>query len=268
MKYISYYGMESNPFIKEQKTKNLYESEEFKEGYSRLEYLREIKGIGLLTGIPGVGKTSLLRKFEENLNKEKYNVIYVSITNIGKFEFMGMICTKLGIDTGNCYMNSVKVRIQEIIKREKEEYGRETIIIIDNAEKLTKEMILDMNYLYEFDYNSIDYISIILCGNEEIRDELKKNIYEGLRQRILCMYKMNGLKRMEVEEYIRTRLVLVNQTNEIFTKSAINALTNASNGVIRKLNTLINLSLMIGYTVQKQKIDEEVIRMAVEENKL
>ena len=268
MKYTSYYGMESNPFIKEEKLKGIYESEEYKEGYSRLEYLRDIKGIGLITGIPGVGKTSLLRKFEENLNKEKYNVIYISITNIGKFEFMSMICKELGIDTGNCYMNNLKRRIQGTIKKEKEEYGKETIIIIDNAEKLTREMILDMNYLYEFDYNSIDYTSIILCGNEEIRVELTKKIYESLRQRILCMYKMSGLTKDEVEEYIKTRLLLVNQTNDIFTKAAINALINASHGIIRKLNTLINLSLMIGYENQKQKIDEEIIRMAVEENKL
>lgn len=268
MKHISYYGMNRNPFVKEQKTKELYESREFKEGYARLEYLREIKGIGLITGIPGVGKTSLLRKFEEGINKEKYNVIYVSITNVGKFEFMSMICKELGIDTGNCYINSVKRRIQEVIKKEKEDYGKETIIIIDNAEKLTKEMILDMNYLYEFDYNSIDYTSIILCGNEEIRVELSKKIYESLRQRILCMYKMSGLTKEEVGEYIRTRLVLVNQTNNIFTPSAINALTNASHGIIRKLNTLVNLSLMIGYENKKQEIDEEIIRMAVEENKL
>ena len=268
MKYLSYYGIEKNPFTKEIKIKDLYESETFIEGYSRLEYLKEIKGIGLITGIPGIGKTSLLRKFEENLNKEKYNVIYISITNIGKFEFMCMICKELGIDTGNCYINSLKRRIQETIKKQKEEYGKETIIIIDNAEKLTREMILDMSYLYEFDYNSIDYTSLILCGDEEIRNELSKKIYESLRQRIICIYKMEGIKRIEVKEYIKTRLKIANQMNEIFTESAINALSNASYGVIRKLNTLINLSLMIGYSTKEKKINEEIIRMAVEENKI
>ena len=59
MKYISYYGMERNPFIKEIKTEEMYESIEFKDGFSRLEYLKEIKGIGLITGITGIGKTSL-----------------------------------------------------------------------------------------------------------------------------------------------------------------------------------------------------------------
>lgn len=268
MKYTSYYGMESNPFIKEEKLKGIYESEEYKEGYSRLEYLRDIKGIGLITGIPGVGKTTLLKKFEEELNKEKYNVIYVSVTNKGKFEFMSMICRELGIDTGNCYINDVKRRIQEAIKKEKEEYGKETIILIDNAERLTREMILDMNYLYEFDYNSRDYTSLILCGSGELKEELTKKIYENMRQRIICIYKMNGLKKEEVEEYINTRLKMENQTNEIFSKAAINALGNASHGIIRKLNTLINLSLMIGYVKKKQKIDEEIVREAVEENKI
>lgn len=268
MKYISYYGMERNPFIKEIKTEEMYESIEFKDGFSRLEYLKEIKGIGLITGITGIGKTSLLRKFKESLNKEKYNIIYISVTNIGKFEFLNMICKALGLDTGNCYVGSVKRKVQEEIKREKEEYNKETIILIDNAEKLTRGMLLDMDYLYEFDYNSVDYTSIILCGKEEIREELSKKIYESFKQRIICMYKMEGLNRNEVKDYIKTRLEMVGQTNEIFQENALNALYNASHGVIRKLNTLINLSLMIGYQRQQPIIDEEIIRLAVEENRL
>lgn len=129
-------------------------------------------------------------------------------------------------------------------------------------------MLLDMDYLYEFNYNSIDYTSIILCGSDDIRAELSKNIYESLRQRIICMYKMQGITKDEAKDYIKTRLKLANQTNDIFSESAINALYNASHGVIRKLNTLINLSLMIGYERQNQVIDEEIVRLAIGENKL
>ena len=268
MKYLSYYGMERNPFIKEIEVSDLYESDDFKEGYARLEYLKEIKGIGLITGVVGVGKTSLLRKFKESLNPEKYNIIYVSITNIGKFEFLNIICKSLGISTGNCYLGSIKRKIQETIKKEKENYGKETIVLIDNAEKLTKEMLMDMEYLYEFDYNSYDYTSIILCGNDEIRDELSKKIYESFRQRILCMYKMEGLRKDEIKDYISSRLKMVNQTNKIFTDNAINGLGSASYGIVRKLNTLINLCLMIGYEYKKQIIDEEIVRFAINENKL
>ena len=268
MKYLSYYGLEKDPFQKEIKTEELYESMEFKQGLSRLEYLKEIKGIGLITGVVGIGKTALLRKFKDNLNPEKYNVINISINNIGKFEFLNIVCRALGIDTGSCYPSTLKQNIQEIIRKEKEEYGKETIIIIDNAERFTRAMLLDMDYLYEFNYNSIDYTSIILCGSDDIRAELSKNIYESLRQRIICMYKMQGITKEEAREYIKTRLCLANQTNNIFSESAVNALYNASHGVIRKLNTLINLSLMIGYERQSQMIDEEIVRLAIGENKL
>lgn len=268
MKYLSYYGLENDPFQKDVKTENLYESLEFKQGLSRLNYLKEIKGIGLITGVVGIGKTSLLRKFKDKLNPEKYNVINVSINNIGKFEFLNIVCTALGIDTGSCYPSTLKQNIQDIIRKQKEEYGKETIIIIDNAEKLTRAMLLDMDYLYEFNYNSIDYTSIILCGSDDIRGELSKNIYESLRQRIICMYKMQGITREEAKDYIKTRLEIANQTNEIFSEPAITALYSASHGIIRKLNTLINLSLMIGYERQSQIIDEEIVRLAVEENKL
>ena len=268
MNYLSYYGLEKNPFVKDIKTNELYESEGFKEGYNRLIYLKEIKGIGLITGVIGTGKTSLLRKFKESLNPERYNIIYVSITNIGRFEFLNIICKSLGIDTGDCYIANIKRKIQETIIKEKRDYNKDTIILIDNAEKLTKEMLQDMDYLYEFDYDSIDYTSIILCGEDEIRLELSKKIYESFRQRIICMYKIGGITRSETKGYIKTRLLQANQTNDIFNEKAINGLYNASHGVIRKLNTLINLSLMIGYSKQEQIIDEDIVRQAVEENKL
>lgn len=268
MRYLSYYGLEKNPFEKKELVKDVYESEVFKEGISRLEYLKNLKGIGLFIGIPGVGKTTLLREFKERLNKEKYNVIYISITTITKFEFLNLICKSLGIDTGECYITNMKEKIQKVIKREKEEYGKETIILIDNAEKMTKEMLMDMSFLYEFDYNSVDYTSLVLCGNEELQAELSKKAHESLRQRIICKYKVNGIARIELKEYIKTRLEKVNQTKEIFSENAINTIYNATGGVLRKINTIINLTLMIGYQKQSTEIDEEIVRLAVEEQKL
>ena len=73
MQVISYYGLSKNLFQKNIEKEELFEGESYQEGISRLKYLKEIKGIGLITGVAGVGKTTLLRSFMESLNKEKYN---------------------------------------------------------------------------------------------------------------------------------------------------------------------------------------------------
>jgi len=80
--YLSYYGMKCNPFDKNISTKDAFESEDFANAISRLNYLKEVKGLGLIIGSPGLGKTFLLRYFNESLNKDLYKVIYIYITNI------------------------------------------------------------------------------------------------------------------------------------------------------------------------------------------
>ena len=268
MNIMSYYGLTKNLFQKNVKVEELYKSETYKEGIARLEYIRQIKGIGLITGVTGIGKTTLIRGYTETLNKEKYNIIYISLTNSSKFEFLTIFCRELGINLGDCYLSNIKRRIQKEIIKQKKEYGKETLIFIDNAERLNKEILKDMDFLYEFQYDNEDYTSIVLIGEEEIREELKKSIYEKLSQRLVFMYHLEGLKKEETKEYIKTRLELSGQKGMIFTDNAINALYNASHGIIRKLNTLINLGLMIGCQEKTDKINEEMIRIAVEEIKI
>lgn len=130
------------------------------------------------------------------------------------------------------------------------------------------KVITELKFLYEFDMDSVDYLSIILMGSELIKEELKKSKYEAFQQRIIMQYKLIGLTREEVKEYIKSRLELSGQKKNIFTERAVNALYNVSGGNVRKLNNTIITSLMIGYQNRKTMIDEEIIRMAKEENEI
>ncbi len=263
--FLSYYGLEKNMFQKQIEEKDAYKSENYKNTMSRLEYIKEVRGIGVITGATGIGKTYSIRCFKEKLNKDLYKIIYVSATKLSVFEFLNAICKELGLDVGNCYRNEVENKIQRTIKRLKEEKNQSTIIVIDNAENLDSKVIMELKYLYEYEMDSIDYISVILVGSEEIKEELKKAKYESFQQRVLVKYSMIGLNREEVKEYVRSRIKLSGQEKEIFNENALNALYSASGGNIRKLNNLIITSMMIGYTKEKKIIDEEIVRCAKEE---
>lgn len=265
---ISYYGLSKNLFQKEIDIEDIYQSEEIKEGLSRLQYLKEVKGIGLIIGATGVGKTTLIRLFKNTLNKELYRVVYIDLISTSKFEFLNVMCKSFGLSLGNCYITSIKRKIQNEIINQKNVYGKETIIIIDNAQRITSELLQELSFLYEFDMDDKEYTSIILCGDNGIKYELNKKINESFRQRIICKYEMLPLKRKEVKEYIKTRLIRSNQKNEVFNENAIYALTNASSGIIRKLNSLINISMLIGTQKRQIVIDEDIVMLAVEENEL
>lgn len=265
MNYLSYYGLEENLFNKSISSNVCFKSNDFNNVISRLNYLKEIRGIGLFTGSPGLGKTYTLRCFTDSLNKDLYKVIYISPTNLGKFEFFSNIAKQLNINIGACYKDELYDNIQKEIKRLVLEQRVQVIIIVDDAQNLNTKIMKDLKILFDFQMDSKDYTTIILCGYEEIRRELSKTTYETLQQRVVVNYRYKGLTREEVKEYIKTRLELSNQKKEIFSEEALNGLYNASKGNSRRLNSLIVNSLIIGYQNKKEIIDEELIMRAKEE---
>ena len=129
-------------------------------------------------------------------------------------------------------------------------------------------IFLELKILYDFDMESTDYVSIALVGNNVIRDELKKVKYESFQQRIIVKYDLENLTKKEVKEYVESRLELSGQSKNIFTNNAIYALYMVSKGNIRVLNVLIINCLIIGSQQQKEIIDEDIVRLAKEQNEL
>lgn len=258
--YTSYYGLD-NSFLKV-KTKE-YESEDYKNVINRIKYVKEVKGIGLIVGKPGSGKTYTVTSFIDKINKELYEIVYIKATVVSSFEFLKLICNELGIDVGNCYKGDIYNKIKRKIREIKKE-RREFILIIDAAENLDSKALEEIKNLYEIDEERKETITILLVGTEEVKEELKKAKYETLRQRIIVNYNMQGLTREEVKQYIKEKIEEAGGTN-IYTETAINALYSISEGNIRNLNKIILSSLMIGYLNKSPKIDEEIVRMAKSE---
>lgn len=230
----------------------------------RLNYLKEIKGIGLFIGSPGLGKTFALRSFVDSLNVDLYKVIYISAIKNTVFDFFKSIANCLNIDVGNCYKTDLYEKIQREIKRLVDVDRIQPVIIIDDAHNLSREILLELKLFFDFDMDSKDYTILVLSGNADLKAELSKTIYNFLTQRIVVNYTFHGLLREEVKDYITTRLAIANVEQEIFTPDALNALFSCSKASPRRLNNLVSNSLLLGFQKKSLKIDSEII-MAVKE---
>ena len=267
--YTSYYGMSCNPFLKEVNTKNKFESNDYLQLITRFNYLKEIKGLGVFTGPPGYGKTFTIRSFIDSLNNDLYKVIYLSIADkFTLFDFFKEIGKALNIDTGACYRTDLYNNIQKEIIKLVEIYKVQPVIIIDDAHNLSREILKNLKLLFDFSMDSKDYTIIIMVGHPELKTELSKNIYDSLHQRIIVNYKMNGLDREEVKQYVATRLEIANVNNDIFQDDALNALYSCSKASPRRLNTLILNCLMLGYQYKLDKINSEIVMEAKGEMEL
>ena len=256
--YKAYWGMEINPFEKGLSEKNFFKSDDFVQATSRLEHLKNIKGIGLFTGLAGTGKTYTLRCFANNLNPNLYKVIYITLSTVTVLEFYKSLAYGLGVEAYSKKVDLFKA-IQERIVSLSKDKKIIPIIMIDEAQYLKTDVLNDLKLLLNFDMDSKNYAIFILSGQPLLNNTLSKQIHEALKQRIVINYNYDGISKEEVIGYISSRLKLCGIVDEIFNVNAIEAINSCCNGSIRLLNTILEKSLMMGYQKKLKVIDTEVV---------
>lgn len=243
--YRAYWGMEFNPFDKEITGKQSYKGADYREMMKRLEYLRNVRGIGLFTGLPGTGKTFCQRTFVDSLNPNLYKTIYLPLTTISSSEFYRDLASGLGLLP--CYRKIENFRnIQERVKSLYKDQKTTLVILIDKAQYLSRAILADLKLLMNFEMDSKNYAVMVLSGQPTLNNTLSMQVHEALRQRIVISYNMQGLTPEEVSDYAKDRMRLCGVSQEVFEPAALEAAYGCCGGSIRRLNTLLHRALIIG----------------------
>jgi type II secretory pathway predicted ATPase ExeA len=262
--YKAYWGMEFNPFEKGLSEKNFFQSKDFSQAMSRLEHLKTTKGIGLFTGLSGIGKTYTLRCFTNSLNPNLYKVIYLTLSTVTVLEFYKSLAYGLGVEIYSKKIDLFKA-IQERIISLSRDKKITPVIIIDEAQYLKTEVLNDLKLLLNFDMDSKNYAVLILCGQPLLNNILSKQIHEALKQRIVINYNYEGISKEEISEYISSRLKLAGVFSEIFNANALEAINSCCNSSTRILNSIIEKCLIIGYQKNLKVIDTDIVMLAQNE---
>ena len=256
--YLSYYGLEFNPFDKDIETKYAYETKDFQILKNRLNFVKENKTMALITGNPGMGKTFIIRNFLNELNKNLYKVIYMCMSTVTTHEFYKQLCYELGIEPQHKKIDMFR-DIQSQILTLSRDKKINIIIVIDEAQYLKPAILNDLKMLLNFDLDSKNYVSLILVGQPVLNSILRRNIFDALSQRITVSYNMNGIDKNELKEYIESRIKIAHGNNGIFNEQATEAIYNACGGSIRVANNIITKCFIIGKSKDSQIIDSDIV---------
>ena len=262
--YLSYYGLEFNPFDKDIETKYAFETEDFKILNNRLNFVKDNKTMALITGNPGMGKTFIIRNFLNELNKNLYKVIYICMSTVTTYEFYKQLCYELDIEPPFKKIDMFR-EIQNRILTLAKDKNINIIIVLDEAQYLKPAILNDLKIILNFDLDSKNYASLILVGQPVLNSILKRNIFDALSQRITVSYNMIGIDKDELRNYIDSRIKLAHGNNGIFNEQAIETIFNASNGSIRQANNIITKCFIIGKSKNLQTIDSNVVLEASNE---
>lgn len=266
MSYLSFYGLEFNPFEKGNKD-IVVETQDYLDMKNRLEYLKEVKGVGLITGNPGFGKTFALRNFAKSLNPSLYTVIYLPLSTLSLSDFYRAFAGALGLEPRYRKNDNYKI-IKEKISHLHQEKRNTLVLILDEANHLRYEILQEIKMLMNFELDSKNYFIMILAGLPSINDTLRLSVHESLTQRVVVNYQCYGMDNEETKSYIRTKLRAAGVSIDIFDEAAIHALFSHSKGSSRRLDNFISKALIIGAGEKTQILTAETIMKAFEEIKI
>lgn len=168
---------------------------------NRLNYLKDIRGIGVFTARPGMGKSFCLRCFASGLNPSLFHMEYLCLSTISVADFYKQLCSILGVSDKGGKPGMFKA-IQEQITYLYKEKHQPLLLAVDEAQYLNTGILNDIKMLMNYGYDSVNYFTLILCGESHLNDTLRKPVHEALRQRITVHYNYAGLSDDEVSKYI------------------------------------------------------------------
>lgn len=259
--FRQHFELKFNPFDKEISTDKTFTSQDTKELDSRLKYMLESRGICLIVGEPGSGKTTGLRRLVDNMNRSLYKPCYLPLTTLTVKEFYHALALLLGeipVHKKVQLFNQIQGSIQNLYYEQR----ITPVIIVDEIHMAPMSILDDLRLLFNFKMDSANPFVLILAGQPQIRNRLALNTCYPLRQRITMRYSMQGLTLEETADYCNSRMKIAGCMNEVFTSSALSAIHTISGGVPRTINNIAVQSLMYSTVRKMLSVDEEAVYQA------
>ena len=241
----SFFGFKKTPFSDCPDAKQLFASQAWNQVKTRLEFLAQHHGVGLVTGEVGAGKSTAARVFTASLNPSLYKILYVHFSSGSALDLVRQIAGAV-------------VRLNQSKKQH-------PILICDEAHLLPHPALEQLPLLLNFDMDSSRYLTLLLVGQPLLRRTLSLQMHEALRQRIGAQYHLEGLTRDELDAYLSQQLKAAGVSQPLFDDTARQGMYQATKGIPRKVNKLAMTALRLAAASKSQTVNEAILLDATAE---
>ena len=265
--YLRHFGFARDPFAETLEADELFESKVRAEAGARIRHLLELRGIGLLTGEVGCGKTTACRHAVSTLHAGLYRVRYVALTTGSVLDIYNLIAWQFGLQPERsraAAYHAVRTEISRLAREAKQL----PVLVIDEAQHLRPDILEELRLLTNFAMDSENRFCLLFIGLTELRRRLSMAVCESLSQRLVVRCHLGGLEGDEIEPYLRHRLRLAGAADiPIFEPNAVEALAQAARGLPRQINRIAHYALCAAAADNARTVDIEHLQSAVEELK-
>jgi general secretion pathway protein A len=263
--YCQFYGLKERPFNVTSDPAFFFLSKKHKEALSHLAYgVSQRKGIIVLTGEVGTGKTTLCRYFLGQLGK-KIKTAFILNPYFSEMELLEAIIHDFGIRGLFRSRLALVGRLNRFLLKESSK-GNNIVLIIDEAQNLKSNLLEQVRLLSNLETEKEKLLQVILVGQPELNRRLNLHDLRQLGQRIMVRFYIAPLEASEIGNYINHRLSVAGSAGRIeFKDEAIRAISEFSAGTPRLINTLCDRALLAGFVSETDTIDIHLINKCIGE---
>jgi type II secretory pathway predicted ATPase ExeA len=261
MDYLEYYNLKEQPFSNVVDNRFYYSNSQHSNALIKLKYAIDTrKGLAVVIGDIGTGKTTLARRLLEELDEEQYEaallvVIHSSVTSEWLLRKFAM---QLGVS--DVKENKIDV-LSQIYRRLSDinDSGKKAVVMIDEVQMLhSKEIMEEFRGILNMEMSEGKMVNFIFFGLPELDNVL--SLDEPLKQRVAIKINLTSFSEEGTNDYIKHRLKVAECEKEIFTEEAVHLIFKYSNGLPRLINTVCDNALLEGFLFKTPVVSDSIIK--------
>ncbi|MDA8251517.1 MAG: XrtA-associated ATPase [Rhodospirillales bacterium] len=264
--YERYYGFTAQPFQLTPDSRFYFDSRAHARANAHLTFgLAQGEGFIVVTGEVGAGKTTLIQRLLDQLDRETYMVAHINTTQLSGEDLFRLAMAGFGLDAPDDSKSSLLLQFEDVL-RDHRLSGRRSLLIIDEAQNLSLAALEELRMLSNLTEGGRASLQTLLAGQPQFRRMLASPDLDQLRQRVLASYHLGPLTRAETRRYVLHRLGTAGwQGRPSWHEAAFGVVHDHSGGIPRRINRLCSRVLLLGALEQSNEITAAMVQGTAEE---
>jgi type II secretory pathway predicted ATPase ExeA len=263
MDYLQFYKLREHPFSNVVDNRFYYDSPQHSNAMVKLKHAIDSKrGLAVVIGDIGSGKTTLARMLLEELDESLYEAALLVI--IHSSVSSEWLLKKFALQLGLAEASDNKVELLSQLYRrlnDIHESGKTAVVMMDEVQMIkSREIMEEFRGLLNMEMSEGKMINLIFFGLPDLEDVL--SLDEPLKQRVAMRVRLTAFSEQDTHDYIKHRLKIAGSANNIFSEEAINHVFKYSQGLPRLINTICDNSLLEGFLIKSETINEDIVQTA------
>ena len=258
--YRPFFGLQERPFDLTPNPRFLILTDGHREALSTLEYgISSRKGITLLVGEAGTGKTTLIRA-AAGRQPERVHCVHLHNPALTRDEFVETLATSFGLPARAGLSKASLLTELETMLRQRHAAGDLTVLIVDEAQSIPLELLEEIRLLANIETDDSKLLSVILAGQPELAARLNQGELRQLKQRVALRCELRPLSEMETIAYIAGRLRAAGGVaGQIFTREAVRTIYARSGGIPRTISVIADNALVTGFALGRKPVTNAMV---------